>query len=114
MMITWANPTGLNGLLKLGIRGAAKPGDCQHLAPWTQGTQMELNTITLHKQMDMNKNKEDYINPHMYISSVSITLRASLFPLHCATVTSCPQWDDRWVNGVSVNTVMCNLSLTPL
>lgn len=35
-----SNPTGLNGLLKLGIRGATKPGDCQHLAPWTQGTQM--------------------------------------------------------------------------
>lgn len=32
-----SNPPVFNGLLKLDIRGAAKRGDCQHLAPWTRG-----------------------------------------------------------------------------
>lgn len=32
-----ANPVGFVGLLKLGIRGTAEPGDFQHLAPWTRG-----------------------------------------------------------------------------
>lgn len=49
------------------------------------------NTITMHNQMDMHKNKQGgYINTHMYKSSVSVTLSASHHCFHYlrATVTS--------------------------
>ncbi len=51
------------------------------------------NTITMHKHMDMHKNREGYINTHMYKSSVSVTLSALLHCFHylCAAVTSYPQ-----------------------